>query len=83
MDARLDEEEEEDAAAEGVTVPEAFEHETFLDERGNITGRALYVCITSFWLRVYYNLAQFELNERTGRYHQQSAGAEREGERMV
>ena len=62
VDARLDEEEEEDAAAEGLTVPEAFEHETFLDERGNITGRALYVCITSFWLRVYYNLAQFELN---------------------
>ena len=62
VDARLDEEEEEDAATEGLSVPEAFEHETFLDERGNITGRALYVCITSFWLRVYYNLAQFELN---------------------
>ena len=68
VDARLDDEEEEeltkdaDGEESDVTVPEAFEHETFLDERGNITGRALYVCVTSFWLRVYYNLAQFELN---------------------
>ena len=68
VDARLDDEEDEELLktssdeADVVAVPEAFEHETFLDENGNITGRALYVCITSFWLRVYYNLAQFELN---------------------
>ena len=66
VDAHLDDEEEEEllkvSDEADVAVPEAFEHETFLDENGNITGRALYVCITSFWLRVYYNLAQFELN---------------------
>jgi hypothetical protein len=44
-------------------TPEFLDHLKFLDEQGNITGRALFVCITSFWMRLYYNLAQFDLNK--------------------